>query len=298
MFSNPTFLAMQVLNSLSLGMNLFIIASSLTLIYGVLRIINFAHGAFYMVGAYVLVSVAAWLGGGTASFFVGVLAGGAVMAACAFFLERFFLSRLYDKEHLLQLLFTFALVLMMGDVVKMIWGNGQLSADYPPALSGAVNLGFMSYPAYLLFLCALGPLVALALWLGIERTRWGRVLRAARLDREMLGALGIDVKRVFSVVFVVGAGMAAVGGALAAPRAAVDSEMGSLIIMDCFIIVIMGGLGSLWGSFIGAVGLGFVTVFGTLLLGEWEIVLVYLVMIAVLLVRPWGLLGKPEVERV
>ncbi|MEY4098919.1 MAG: hypothetical protein RL300_90 [Pseudomonadota bacterium] len=298
MFSNPTFVVMQVLNSISLGMNLFIIASSLTLIYGVLRIINFAHGAFYMVGAYVLVSAAAWVGGGNAGFFFGVLAGGVVMAACAWVLERFFLARLYDKEHLLQLLFTFALVLIMGDVVKIIWGKGQLSADYPPALGGAVNLGFMMYPSYLLFLCVLGPLVALGLWMGIERTRWGRILRAARLDREMLGSLGIDVKRVFSVVFVVGAAMAAIGGALAAPRAAVDSDMGALIIMDCFIIVIMGGLGSLWGAFIGALGLGFVTVFGTLLLGEWEIALVYLVMIAVLLVRPWGLLGKPDVERV
>jgi branched-subunit amino acid ABC-type transport system permease component len=298
MFSNPTFVAIQVLNSLSLGMNLFIIASSLTLIYGVLRIINFAHGAFYMVGAYVLVQVLRWMGVSNLSFALGVLAGGVVMAAIAFFLERFFLARLYDKEHLLQLLFTFALVLMMGDVVKMIWGKGIWSADYPPALSGAVNLGFMSYPAYLLFLCVLGPIVALGLWLGIERTRWGRILRAARLDREMLGALGIDVKRVFSVVFVLGAAMAAIGGALAAPRASVESEMGALIIMDCFIIVIMGGLGSLWGAFIGAIGLGFITVFGTLLLAEWEIVLVYLVMIAVLLVRPWGLLGKPEVERV
>jgi branched-chain amino acid transport system permease protein len=298
MFSNPTIVAIQVLNSISLGMNLFIIASSLTLIYGVLRIINFAHGAFYMIGAYVLVQVTTWLGAGNGSFWLGVLAGGAVMAACAFVLECFLLSRLYDKEHLLQLLFTFALVLILGDVVKMIWGPQQFSVDYPPALSGAVNLGIVRYPAYLLFLCVAGPLVALALWFGIERTRWGRILRAARLDREMLGALGIDVKRVFSVVFVIAAAMAAIGGALAAPRAAVDSEMGALIILDCFIIVIIGGLGSLWGAFIGAIGLGFLTVFGTLLLGEWEIVLVYVVMIAVLLVRPWGLLGKPEVERV
>jgi branched-subunit amino acid ABC-type transport system permease component len=297
MFSNPAMLAIQVMNSVALGMNLFIIASSLTLIYGVLRIINFAHGSFYMVGAYVLVAVTTWIGAGNGGFWLGVAAGGLVMATIAFFLERFLLSRLYDKEHLLQLLFTFALVLVMGDVVKMIWGSEQFSVDYPPALAGAVNLGFVQYPAYLLFLCVAGPLVALGLWLAIERTRWGRILRAARLDREMLGALGTDVKLVFSVVFVVGAAMAAVGGALAAPRAAVDSDMGALIIMDCFIIVIIGGLGSLWGSFIGALGLGFVTVFGTLLLGEWEIALVYIVMIVVLLVRPWGLFGKPEVER-
>jgi branched-subunit amino acid ABC-type transport system permease component len=278
-------------------MNLFIIASSLTLIFGALRIVNFAHGSFYMIGAYVLLSILRVTGQNDWGFWLGVIGGGAAMGAIAFFIERFLLSRLYDKEHMLQLLFTFALVLIAGDAVKMVWGPDQFSIDYPPALSGAVDLGFVSYPAYLLFLYVLGPLVAVALWTAMEKTRWGRILRAARLDREMLGALGIDVKLVFSVVFVIGAALAAIGGALAAPRGAVDPGMDALIIIDCFIIVIVGGLGSLWGAFVGALGIGFLTVFGTLLMGEWEIVLVYLVMIAVLLVRPWGLFGSPDVER-
>ncbi|MCC0056170.1 MAG: branched-chain amino acid ABC transporter permease [Rhodobiaceae bacterium] len=297
MFTNPTFMAIQVLNSLSLAMNLFIIASALTLIFGVLRIVNFAHGAFYMIGAYVLYSVVGSFGETDLGFWTGVIAAGVVMAAVAYVVERFLLSRLYDKEHLLQLLFTFALVLIIKDAVKMIWGSLQYSVSYPPMMSGAVNLGITYYPTYLLFLCILGPLVAIGLWLGLEKTRWGRILRAARLDREMLGALGTDVTKVFSAVFVIGAAMAAIGGALAAPRVAVDPGMDALVIIDCFIIVIIGGIGSLWGSFVGALILGFLTVFGTLIFREWEIVLVYVMMIGVLLVRPWGLFGQPEAER-
>ena len=297
MYSNPAFLTIQVLNSFSLAMNLFIIASALTLIFGVLRIVNFAHGAFYMVGAYVLYSVLREVGETNVGFIAGVVAAGAVMAAMAYIVERFLLSRLYDKEHLLQLLFTFALVLIIKDAVIIIWGSLQYSVSYPPMLSGAVNLGITYYPTYLLFLCILGPLVAIGLWLGLEKTRWGRILRAARLDREMLGALGTDVTKVFSAVFVIGAAMAAIGGALAAPRVAVDPGMDALVIIDCFIIVIIGGIGSLWGSFVGALILGFLTVFGTLIFREWEIVLVYVMMIGVLLVRPWGLFGQPEAER-
>ncbi|MCC0056643.1 MAG: branched-chain amino acid ABC transporter permease [Rhodobiaceae bacterium] len=297
MFSNPAFLTIQVLNSLSLAMNLFIIASALTLIFGVLRIVNFAHGAFYMIGAYVLYSVVGSFGETDLGFWTGVIAAGVVMAAVAYVVERFLLSRLYDKEHLLQLLFTFALVLIIKDAVIIIWGAPQYSVSFPPMLSGAVNLGITYYPTYLLFLCILGPLVAIGLWLGLEKTRWGRILRAARLDREMLGALGTDVTKVFSAVFVIGAAMAAIGGALAAPRVAVDPGMDALVIIDCFIIVIIGGIGSLWGSFVGALILGFLTVFGTLIFREWEIVLVYVMMIGVLLVRPWGLFGQPEAER-
>ncbi|MCB1677045.1 MAG: branched-chain amino acid ABC transporter permease [Halioglobus sp.] len=297
MFTNPTFLFIQVMNSFALGMNLFIIAAGLTLIFGVLRVVNFAHGSFFMIGAYILLSVVRQFGESNTVFWLGVLAAPLVMGVIAFVVERFLLARLYDKEHLLQLLFTFALVLIIKDAVKIIWGPLQHSVSYPPALRGAVNLYISHYPAYMLLLSVLGPLLALSLWLVLERTRWGRIVRAARLDREMLGALGTDVKMVFSVVFVLGSMLAAMGGALAAPRLAVDPGMDGLIIIDCFIIVIIGGLGSLWGSFVGALILAFVTIFGTLIFKEWEIVMVYLMMLAVLLVRPWGLFGKPDEER-
>ncbi|RJF86312.1 branched-chain amino acid ABC transporter permease [Oleomonas cavernae] len=296
MFSNPTVLFIQVMNSISLGMNLFIIAAGLTLMFGVLRIVNFAHGAFYMIGAYAAYSVIQATGDTNAGFFLGILGAAAIMGAAAFLVERL-LARLYDKEHMLQLLFTFALVMIIKDLVKMIWGSGQYSIAAPPFLRGAIDLGVSHYPAYMLFLCLVGPVIAVVLWFFMERTRWGRIVRAARLDREMLGALGTDVKRVYSTVFIVGSMLAAVGGALAAPRSAVDPGMDSLVIIDAFVVVIIGGLGSLLGSFVGALALGLVTIFGSFFLQEWVIVAVYVMMVVVLMIRPWGLFGKPEQER-
>lgn len=297
MFANPMILFIQVMNSLSLAMNLFIIAAGLTLIFGVLRIVNFAHGAFYMVGAYVALSILRVTGDTNLGFLLGVLGAGALMGAMAFVVERGLLSRLYDKEHMLQLLFTFALVLVIKDLVKMIWGSGQYSIGAPPFLRGAVNLGISHYPKYALFLCVMGPIIAVAIWFFMERTRWGRILRAAREDRVMLNALGTDVKLVYSGVFVTGAALAAMGGALAAPRSAVDPGMDSLVIIDAFIIVIIGGLGSLLGSFVGALILGFLTVMGSIYLKEWVIVASYVMMVVILLVRPWGLFGKADEER-
>jgi branched-chain amino acid transport system permease protein len=297
MFSNPAVLFIQVMNSISLGMNLFIIAAGLTLVFGVLRIVNFAHGSFYMVGAYVAYSTIQTVGDTDLGFWAGVVASAVVMGTIAFFVERLLLARLYDKDHMLQLLFTFALVLIIKDLVKIVWGSEQFSISSPPMFRGAVNLGISMYPAYMLVLCAVGPLIALGIWFAIEKTRWGRIVRAARLDREMLSALGTDVKRVYSIVFVVGAMLAAMGGALAAPRSAVDPGMDSLVIIDCFVIVIIGGLGSLMGSFVGALILGFLTVFGAVFLQEWVIVAVYVLMVVILLVRPWGLFGMSDEER-
>ncbi|HHW32906.1 MAG TPA: branched-chain amino acid ABC transporter permease [Paracoccus solventivorans] len=297
MFANPMILFIQVMNSLSLAMNLFIIAAGLTLIFGVLRIVNFAHGAFYMVGAYIALSILRVTGDTNLGFLLGVLGAGALMGAMACVVERGLLSRLYDKEHMLQLLFTFALVLVIKDLVKMIWGSGQYSIGAPPFLRGAVNLGISHYPKYALFLCVMGPIIAVAIWFFMERTRWGRILRAAREDRVMLNALGTDVKLVYSGVFVTGAALAAMGGALAAPRSAVDPGMDSLVIIDAFIIVIIGGLGSLLGSFVGALILGFLTVMGSIYLKEWVIVASYVMMVVILLVRPWGLFGKADEER-
>ena len=297
MFSNPMLLFIQVMNSIALGMNLFIIAAGLTLIFGVLRIVNFAHGAFYMIGAYVAFSVIQFLGETNFGFWAGVLAAALVMGVVAFVIERLLLSRLYDKDHMLQLLFTFALVLIIKDVIKLVWGSAQYSISTPPFFRGAVDLGISWYPAYMLLLCVIGPLLAVALWFGMERTRWGRIVRAAQLDREMLSALGTDVKMVYSAVFVIGSMLAAMGGALAAPRSAVDPGMDGLVIIDCFVIVIIGGLGSLKGSFVGALILGFLTVFGSVILNEWVIVAVYVMMVAILLVRPWGLYGISDEER-
>ena len=296
MLSNPVYLLIQLLNSISLGMNLFVIASGLTLIFGVLRVINFAHGAFFMIGAYVCYTVVSQLTSPVA-FWLGVLAAAAALALLALVVERLLLRHLYERDHLMQLLFTFALVLLLGDLVKMIWGTDQHVVSYPAGLDGAVNLGITYYPSYLLFLCAVGPAVALLLWLLIERSRWGRLIKAATQDREMLSALGVNVPMVYTLVFVGGSALAGVGGALAAPRVAVTPGMEATLIVECFIIVIIGGLGSLWGSFVGALILGFVITSGSVLFPEWELVLPYVLMVAILLWRPWWLFSHSAAQQ-
>lgn len=296
MLTNPTFLFVQLMNSISLGMNLFIIAAGLSLIFGVLRVINFAHGAFYMFGAYICYSTIAYFAEGPGSFWAGVVAAGLGLAILALLIERGLLRFLYDKEHLMQLLFTFAIVLILGDLAKIIWGTDQYSVPYPPSMNGAANLGISYYPQYLLFLCVFGPVLAVVMWLVVDKTRWGRIIRAATQDREMLAALGMNVPLVYTSVFVAGSALAGIGGALAAPRVAVSPGMDTTIIVEAFIIVIIGGLGSLWGSFWGALILGIVTMYGTVLVPDWEIVLTYVLMLVVLLLRPWGLFGRPELE--
>lgn len=297
MLLNPTFLFIQVMSSIAVGMNFFIIAAGLTLIFGVLRVINFAHGVFYMFGAYAVWQVSTQYVTGPWGFWLGVLAAPLLLAAIAVIVERGFLQFLYKKEHLLQLLFTFAVVLIMGDVAKMLWGTDQNSVPYPAGFEGATNLYISYFPNYLLFLTIIGPLIAIGLWLTIERTRWGRIIRAATQDREMLSALGMNVPLVYTSVFVLGSVLAGIGGALAAPRIAVGPGMDVFMIVECFVIVVIGGLGSLWGSFLGALALGFVTTFGPVFLPDWDIVLVYMLMLAVLLWRPWGLFGQPEGAR-
>ena len=296
MLSNPTFLFYQFMNSISLGMNLFIIATGLTLILGVLRVINFAHGAFFMFGAYVCWSTVTFLGGAVGSFWLGVVAAAVVLGAMAFVIERGLLRYLYGREHLTQLLFTFAIVLIVGDVAKMIWGTDQYNVPYPHGLGGAVDFGFAKYPSYPLLLCVIGLVVAVGMWLALSKTRWGRIIRAATQDREMLAALGMNVPLVYTGVFVIGSALAGIGGALAAPRVAVSPGMDATIIIECFIVVIIGGLGSLWGSFLGALALGFVTMFGTVIFPDWELVLAYILMLGLLLWRPWGLFGHEEEE--
>ena len=292
MLGQPTFVLIQVLNSISLGMNLFIIAAGLTLIFGVLRVINFAHGAFYMIGAYACYAALA----ATGSFWAGVLGAALALGALAFLVERFLLRHLYGREHLMQLLFTFALVLILGDAAKLVWGTGQYSVPYPAGLDGAAELGPAHFPQYLLFLCFLGPLVAASMWLVLEKTRWGRLVRAATQDREMLAALGVNVPLVYTCVFVAGS---VPGRSWRSPcRTAHRPDPGDGC--DHHRRVFHRGhhrrLGSLWGSFLGALTLGFVTVFGAVLAPEIEIVLPYLLMLALLLWRPRGLLGRTATE--
>ena len=293
LLSNPSFAFIQVMNSISMGMNFFIIASGLSLIFGVLKVINFAHGAFYMFGAYITYSVTHTIG---LNFFWGVLASAVGLVFLSAIIERSLFRFVYDKEHLMQLLLTFALVLILGDLAKIIWGTDQYSVSYPESLSGASNLGIAYYPSYRLLLCALGPIIFLALWLFIERTRWGRLTKAATQNREMLAALGINVPMIYTCVFIAGSALAGIGGALASPFNSPTPGMDTVIIVECFVIVIIGGLGSLWGTFIGALIYGFVFNFGSVIVPNGQDIFAFLILLVVLLIRPWGLFGRPETE--
>ena len=293
LLSNPSFAFIQFMNSISMGMNFFIIASGLSLIFGVLKVINFAHGAFYMFGAYITYSVTQTIG---LNFFWGVLASAVGLVFLSAIIERSLFRFVYDKEHLMQLLLTFALVLILGDLAKIIWGTDQYSVSYPASLSGASNLGIAYYPSYRLLLCALGPIIFLALWLFIERTRWGRLTKAATQNREMLAALGINGPMIYTCVFIAGSALAGIGGALASPFNSPTPGMDTVIIVECFVIVIIGGLGSLWGTFIGALIYGFVFNFGSVIVPNGQDIFAFLILLVVLLIRPWGLFGRPETE--
>ncbi|NQY83087.1 MAG: branched-chain amino acid ABC transporter permease [Alphaproteobacteria bacterium] len=298
LFAHPSFAAIQLLNALALAMNLFITAVGLTLVFGVLRVINFAHGAFYMLGAYIAFSLLGYLGGEHWGHFVLAVVGAMLaLVIIALLIERYLLRRLYREDHLIQLLFSFALVLIFTDLVRAIWGGEQYTMPYPVGLSGSISLGGFIYPQYLLFLIVAGVSIAVSLGLFLNHTRMGKFLIAAQWDRDMLEVLGVDVGKVYAGVFALGAALAALGGALAAPRMAIEPGMSALVIIDCFIIVILGGFGSLWGSFFGALIIGLSKVFGTFLLQQWEIVLVYGLLVAVMVVRPWGLFGTPDQGR-
>ena len=293
LLDQPSFAFIQVLNSVSQGMNLFIIASGLSVIFGVLRVINFAHGAFYMFGAYIVYSVAESYGLG---FWTGVAGAAAGLAIMAIVIERGLFRYIYDKEHLMQLLLTFAVVLILTDLAKMIWGTDQYSVSYPDGFGGALNLGITRYPTYRLLLILVGPVILVGLMLFTARTRWGRLTRAATQDREMLGALGVNVPVIYTGVFILGSALAGIGGALAAPFNSPTPGMDATIIVDCFVIVIVGGLGSVVGSFIGALIYGFVFNFGSVIVPNWQDVFPFLILLAVLLWRPQGLFGRPEGE--
>jgi len=288
-----SFALTQFLNGISGGMILFIIAAGLTIVLGVLRILNFAHGALYMLGAYVSFSLTRGILGMGGSFWLAVVGATLVIGILGLVVERLLLRFLYGRDHAYQLLFTFALVLIFGDLTRRVWGSNVLSVPFPPGLNGATDLGIIQYPTYRLFLVVAGILITGGLWFLTQRTRWGRQIRAATQDREMLAALGLNVPFIYASVFFLGSALAGLGGALHAPTIGLVPGMDSEVIVSCFIIVIIGGLGSLWGALIGALILGLLNAFGSVFFPEIEIALTYILLMTVLAVRPWGLLGRP-----
>jgi branched-chain amino acid transport system permease protein len=281
----------QALSGLTNASFLFLMASGLSLIFGVLRILNFAHGSLYMVGAYATYQFVVWFGPGELTFWGAVVLAATIVALLGGLIERLLLRHLYSREELYQLLFTYALVLFFTDLVKVIWGVQQHSVSRPPSLSGAGLVLGATLPNYNLFIILLGPAIALALWLILKRTRAGRLIQAAALDREMLGSLGINVNLLYLGTFVLGSFLAGLAGALITPVAAIVPGMDAEIIIALFIIVVIGGLGSFWGTFLGAVIYGLVFSLGILLMPRFSLFAVGALMVAVLILRPTGLLG-------
>src|ERR1700758_5457184 len=285
------FYVAQFLTGLASAASLFLVASGLSIIFGVTRIVNFAHGAFYMLGAYVAFTLTEYFSGAF-GFWGGIVAAAFVVAAIGVVIEIVLLRRIYHAPELFQLLATFGLTLMVEDLVVLSWGPSDLLGRRAPGLKGAVDFFGQSVPSYDLFLIALGPVVLGILWLLFQRTRWGVLVRAATQDRDMVAALGVNQKWLFTSVFAVGVFLAALGGALQIPRDAVNHTMDLRIIVEVFVVI--GGLGSIFGAFVAAVLVSELNAFGILIFPKISIILVFLVMAAVLIVRPWGLFGKRE----
>jgi len=282
------FLITQCLNALSQAALLFFLGVGLTLIFGIMRIVNFAHGAFFMLGAYVGYSAVQLTGSFWGALLLAPVAVGGVGAA----FELGVLRRLYRRDGNAFLMVTFGLTLVMGEAIRLIWGVAALNVPLPAALSGIVFILDEPFPIYRLFLAGAGVVVALVIWQFLERTRLGLLIRATSQNAEMVHALGTDVRLIRSAVFGIGCGLAGIGGVLAAPLVTASLGMAPNAVIDTFVIVIIGGMGSFLGSAIAAVLVGFVQVFGTYYFPDLALALMYLLMLLVLVVRPGGLLGR------
>ncbi len=288
----PSFLIGQVLSGLTAAMFLFIVASGLSVVFGVMRVLNIAHGSIYMLGAYLSWQITQWLGAATGSFWLSVLGAALCVAVLGGLVERLLLRHLYGREDLYQLLLTYALVLILGDAARIVWGTQQLAMPRPAGLTGSFELFGAVVPYYNLFIIVLGPSIAVLCWLILSRTGIGRMIRAAAYDREMLAALGANVGRLYTLMFMAGSFLAGLGGALVTPIRSIVPGMDVEIIVDAFIVVVIGGLGSFWGVVVAALLVGLVKGL-TVAAGfaQFSTAVIYAMMLFVLLARPRGLFG-------
>lgn len=293
----------QLLNGLQLGVMLFLMAAGLTLIFGVMGLINLAHGSLYMVGAFACAAVAA----ATGSFWIGLAASLVCAAAAGAIIEILVIRRLYHRDHLDQVLATFALILIFSEGTRWLFGSFPLYLDIPPLLQGAVALpGGAQYPVYRLAILATGALVALGLYLLIGKTRLGMRIRAGESDREMIGALGVDIRTLYTVVFALGAALAGLAGAMVGALQSVQVGMGEPVLILAFVVIVIGGIGSIKGALLGALLVGVVDTMGRFLLpqmlalflppsqagligGAAASILIYVMMALILAMKPRGL---------
>lgn len=282
----------QIITGLSIGARLFLIAVGLSLIFGVLDILNFTHGVLYMIGAYIgVVAIKAVSGG----FWPGLLAAAIGAGLVGVFIEMGFIRRVYDREPLDQLLLTFAFVLMLTDVVRFIFGTGQSVVSPPALLRFDIDITqSLSLPAYRGFVILMSVVVLAAIFFVLQTTNIGRLVRATSSDRDMAALMGVNVSRLYTIVFFVGAALAGLGGALAAPTQSVTSALGNQVIINAFVIAVIGGLGSFGGAFVGAYLVGISIAVGSIVVAGAGQLVPFVAMIIVLLVKPEGLFGGAE----
>jgi branched-chain amino acid transport system permease protein len=277
----------QTFNGLQLGVMLFLMAAGLTLVLGIMNLINLAHGSLYMLGAYFVAALQAWTG----SFLVGVLLALPAVAAVGMVVELIVFRRLYRRDHLDQVLATFGLILFFNELVAMIWGRQAIFVELPATVAGSIEiLPGAPYPLFRLLILAVGLMIAVLLYLIIHHSRLGMLIRAGASNREMAGALGIDIATVFTLVFGLGAALAGLAGMMAAPLLSVEVGMGEAILILVFVVIVIGGIGSVWGAFVAAIVVGLVDTWSRILLpsGAGQ-VSIYLLMALVLFWRPRGL---------
>jgi branched-chain amino acid transport system permease protein len=279
----------QLLNAVQYGLLLFLLASGLTLIFGIMGIINLAHGSFYMIGAYLAFSLTALTG----SLWTAILLGLPLSVVFGVALEWLLMRRLYARDHLDQVLLTYGLILVFEEMRSVVWGNDVHSVPIPKVLDFSIPLSEnLSYPVYRLFISAVCLVIAGAMYWLIQRTRLGMTIRASAANREMAQSLGINVRLVFSLVFAMGLALAAFAGMLAAPVSSVFPNMGGHILIICFVVVVIGGIGSVRGALVAALMIGLADTFGKVLLPEAAGIAVYLLMALILLWWPQGLFGR------
>ena len=279
----------QLLNSIQYGLLLFLVASGLTLIFGIMGIINLAHGSFYMIGAYMAFSLASLTG----SLFIAIVLGTVLSVVLGVVLEWALFSHLYKRDHLQQVLLTYGLILVFEELRSIIVGNDVHGVNVPDILNWSLPLtDTLSYPAYRLFMSAVCVVLAALLYVLIRRTRLGMMIRAGASNREMVQSLGLNINLVYRLVFALGVALAAFAGMIAAPVSSVYPGMGTQVLIICFVVVVIGGIGSIWGALVAALLIGLADTFGKVLIPQAAGVTVYVLMAAILLLRPEGLFRR------
>ncbi|MCO7241823.1 MULTISPECIES: branched-chain amino acid ABC transporter permease [Halomonadaceae] len=280
------FFGVQLLNGLQYGLLLFLIASGLTLIFGIMGIINLAHGAMYMIGAYLVYDLTMRFG----NFWLAILVAIPIAIALGLVIERLFLDTLYKRDHLYQVLLTFGLILVLNEAQRIIWGGDVHRVPVPAPFDASIQLtDNLQYSVYRLFVMGVCLALAGVIYGVIRHTRLGIIIRAGAVNRDMVEGLGINVRTLFTLIFSVGVALTAFAGMIAAPLTSIAPGMGDSILITCFVVVVIGGIGSIKGAFWGAIIIGMATTFGAVLIPSLASMVIYLIMAAVLLVKPRGL---------